>query len=162
MRGLAAAAAALALAGSAAAALPRDGAFVPGHSLGGIRLGETAAAVRAKLGRSFGVCDGCATTTWYFTYHRFDQRGLGVELTDGKVSAVYTLWMPGGWHAPQQLELGSPEGELTTATGALISIACAGYDARVADGRSARSVYYVAEGKLWGFGLVRAHADPCR
>jgi hypothetical protein len=32
----------------------------------------------------------------------------------------------------------------------------------VADGKRARSVYYVVQGKLWGFGLLRVHADPCR
>src|ERR1700693_6089403 len=101
MRSLAVLAAALVAApvigASAAAALPRTGVFVPGRSLGGIRLGESAAAVRAALGRSYGVCSACATTTWYFTYKRFDQHGLAVELTGGRVSAVYTLWQPTGW-----------------------------------------------------------------
>ena len=36
-------------------------------------------------------------TTWYFNYRPFDQHGLAVELTDGRVSAVYTLWQPAGW-----------------------------------------------------------------
>ena len=149
-------------AASAAAALPRTGVFVPGRSLGGIRLGESASDVRGALGRSYGVCSACATTTWYFTYKRFDQHGLAVELTGGRVSAVYTLWQPSGWHAATGLRLGVVEAQLTTSTGPLVSVACSGYDARVADGAHARSVYYVVQGKLWGFGLLRVHANPCR
>jgi hypothetical protein len=161
MKTLAVCAAALVCANSAPAALPRTGVFVPGRSLGGIRLGESAGAVRAALG-SHGVCVGCVTTTWYFNYKPFDQRGLAVELTGGRVSAVYTLWQPTGWRAAKGLRLGVVEAQLTTSTGPLVSIACSGYDARVADGPEARSVYYVVQGKLWGFGLMHAHANPCR
>jgi len=162
MRSLATCAAALVVTGSATAALPQGGTFVPGRSLGGIRLGESASAVRAALGHSYGVCDHCAATTWYFTYKRFDQHGLAVELSGGRVSAVYTLWQPSGWRTAAGLRLGVDEGQLTNSVGALISVACSGYDARVADGGHGRSVYYVVQGKLWGFGLLRIHADPCR
>jgi hypothetical protein len=161
MRSLVVCVAALALASSAAAALPRSGVFVPGRSLGGIRLGESAGDVRAALG-AHGVCIGCATTTWYFNYQPFSQRGLAIELTRRRVTAVYTLWQPTGWRAAKGLRLGVVEGQLTTSAGPLVSVVCSGYDARVADGRHARSVYYVVQGKLWGFGLLRAHADPCR
>jgi hypothetical protein len=161
MRSVAALAAALALAGSAAAALPKPGVFQPGRSLGGIRLGESAADVRAALG-AHGVCQQCATTTWYFNYERFQRRGLAVELTRGRVSAVYTLWQPAGWHAANGLRLGALEAQLTNKTQPLVEVVCSGYDARVADTGRARSVYYVAEGRLWGFGLLRAHANPCR
>ena len=110
MRLIAVCAAALILSGTAAAALPRHGTLVPGRSLGGIRLGEPAAQVRAALGGSFGVCRGCATTTWYFTYRKFDRRGLAVELTEGRVSAVYTLWRPNGWSAPSTPDVGAVRG----------------------------------------------------
>jgi hypothetical protein len=161
MRSLAVCVAALTLAGSAAAALPREGVFVPGRSLGGVHLGESATDVRAALG-AHGVCIGCATTTWYFNYKPFNQRGLAVELTRGRVSAVYTLWQPAGWRAGKGLRLGVVEGQLTSSVGPLVNVVCSGYDARVADGPQARSVYYVVQGKLWGFGLLRAHANPCR
>lgn len=161
MRTLALCAAVLVFASSAIAALPRNGVFLPGRSLGGIRLGESTSAVRAALG-SHGVCLGCATSTWYFNYKPFNQRGLAVEFTRDQVSAVYTLWQPTGWRAAEGLELGVVEAQLTTSTGALVNVVCPGYDARVADGPQARSVYYVVQGKLWGFGLLRAHANPCR
>ncbi|HWX08801.1 MAG TPA: hypothetical protein VNY33_02390, partial [Gaiellaceae bacterium] len=98
----------------AAAALPRQGTLAPGSSLGGIRLEETTGRVRAALGPWYGVCQGCAVTTWYFTYLRFDRRGLAVELTGGRVSAVYTLWQPDGWSAPRGLRLGAAQAQVTT------------------------------------------------
>jgi hypothetical protein len=161
MKNLAVLAAGLALAAPAAAALPKPGVFQPGRSLGGIRLGESAAEVRAALG-AHGVCLECATTTWYFNYERFQRRGLAVELKHGRVSAVYTLWQPAGWHATNGLRLGVLEAQLTSKTKPLVEVVCSGYDARVADTGGTRSVYYVAEGRLWGFGLLRAHANPCR
>jgi hypothetical protein len=146
----------------ASAALPRAGALVPGRSLAGIHLGETGAQVRAALGRSYGVCRGCAVRTWYFTYLRFDRRGLAVELAGGRVSAVYTLWQPAGWSAPGGLKLGTPQAEITNAAGPLIPVTCSGYDALTRDDPGARTVYYVVNGSLWGFGLMRAHESPCR
>jgi hypothetical protein len=162
MRLVALCAAALALCGTAAAALPRPGTLVPGRSLGGIRLGETGAQVEATLGRSFGVCRGCATTTWYFTYKPFDRRGLAVELTRGRVSAVYTLWRPSGWSAPRGLRLGAVNAQVTALAGPLFSMVCPGYEVRVNDGAHARTAYYIVQGTLWGFGLLPRHANPCR
>jgi hypothetical protein len=136
------------------AALPPAAAFVPGRSLAGIRLGAPAAEVRARLGRGFGICRDCATPTWYFTYHRFDDRGLAVELTRGRVSAVYTLWQPPGWHDTRGLRLGAPEAQV----GGGVPIACAGYNAIV----RGTSVYYIVNGSVWGFGLVPRGRSPCR
>jgi hypothetical protein len=136
------------------AALPAAATFVPGRSLAGIRLGEPVAEVRATLGHDYGVCRGCATTTWYFTYRRFDDRGLAVELTRGRVSAVYTLWQPTGWRDARGVKLGATPAQVPRG----IPIACSGYEAFV----SGTSVYYVVDGKLWGFGLVRRGRSPCR
>jgi hypothetical protein len=162
VRSLAVLVAVLALAGTAAAALPPTGVFVPGRSLAGIRLGESASSVRASLG-AHGTCLNCTTPTWYFNYHRFERRGLAVELTRGLVSAVYTLWQPAGWRSTNGLRLGVREARLTSSTKQLVTVVCSGgYDARVQDSAAARSVYYVSQGRLWGFGLLRVHANPCR
>lgn len=152
----------LAVAGPAAASLPRPGVLVPGRSLGGIRLEETAAQVEKALGRSHGVCRGCSQATWYFTYRRFDAHGLAVELTRGRVSAVYTVWQPAGWHASKGLRLGAESYRVTSVTGPLVSLACPGYTALVKDSASARTAYYLLNERLWGFGLLRRGADPCR
>lgn len=140
------------------AALPHAGTFVPGRSLGGVRLGEPAAEVRRALGRDYGLCRGCATTTWYFTYRRFDDQGLAVELTRGRVSAVYTIWQPSGWHTRSGIALGATEGQVTNAVGAVVPVTCSGYTALL---RGA-SAYFIVGGNLWGFGLFRERGSPCR
>jgi hypothetical protein len=152
----------LVLAPAATAALPSSGTLVPGRSLGDVHLGESAADVRAALGRSYGVCRGCARPTWYFTYRPFENRGLAVELNRGHVSAVYTLWQPKGWYAPRGLQLGAAEAQVTRLVGVLVPVVCSGYDALVSDARGARTAYYVVDSKLWGFGLLRTGESPCR
>jgi hypothetical protein len=152
----------VAAAAPASAALPKEGTLVPGRTLGGVHLGETATDLRAALGSSYGVCRGCETTTWYFTYRPFDRHGLAVELHGGRVSGVYTVWKPSGWTTSRGLHLGASEVELPTLAGPLVPIVCSDYDARIVDGATTRTVYYVLRGRLWGFGLLPAHADPCR
>jgi len=153
---------ALALAGAAAAGLPKAGALVPGRSLGGIRLGESPRAVRASLGRSYGTCRGCPRSTWYFTYRPFTQRGLAVEFDRGRVSAVYTLWSPRGWHGPGGLRFGATPLTVHDRVGTLRTVGCNGYTALVRDTFRARTAYSLYAGRLWGFGLFRRGADPCR
>src|SRR3954451_19920506 len=104
---IATAVAALFLAATAAAGLPKAGVLVPGRSLGGVRLGESPRAVRAALGTFYGTCRGCRHRTWYFTYRPFDRHGLAVEFTGRRVSGVYTLWRPSGWHATHKAGFGS-------------------------------------------------------
>ncbi len=144
------------------AGLPQTGRLVPDRSLAGIRIGETQQQVTATLGRSYGVCLHCARTTWYYNVKPFDQHGLGIEFTRGLVSAVYTIFEPSGWLGPRNLALGETQGQVTTSAGPLVVLDCAGYAAWVADGKRARTVYYLLNGTLWGFGLVRPHANPCR
>jgi hypothetical protein len=153
---------ALTSAASATAALPKAGVLVPGRSLGGIRLGERAAGVERALGREHGVCRGCAQTTWYFTYKLYDAHGLAVELTGGRVSGVYTLWQPPGWHGPHGLTLGAYEGQIVSAAGPLITVDCSDYEVLVGDSGQARTAYFVANGTLWAFGLFRRGTSPCR
>ena len=153
---------AAALAVPAAAELPLAGTLVPGRSLGGIHLGETRHAVRAALGRKFGVCTDCARTTWYFTYKPFDPHGLAVEFDHRHVAAVYTLSQPKGWHATNGLRLGATPLQVHNRAGRLRTITCDGYDALVADRPGSRTAYYVYRGSLWGFGLFFANWSPCR
>jgi hypothetical protein len=152
----------LLLAGSAAAALPKTGTLVPGRSLGGVRLGEAPSAVRASLGHSYGTCRGCSRSTWYFTYRPFTQKGLAVEFDRGRVSAIYTLWSPEGWHGPAGLRFGATPLTVHDRVGTLRTVACNGYTALVRDTFQARTAYLLYAGRLWGFGLFRRGADPCR
>ena len=152
----------LVLASSAAAGLPKAGTLVPGRSLGGIRLGESRGAVRTALGTFHGICRGCPSRTWYFTYKPFEKQGLAVEFTGGRVSSVYTLWRPAGWHGPHRLGFGTPVLAVHKLTRASRTVACGSYDALVTDSAHARTAYYLFDGRLWGFGLFRRGASPCR
>jgi hypothetical protein len=136
------------------AALPSSLILAHGRTLAGVRLGDTAAHVRTLLGSDYGVCRGCATTTWYFTYRRFDDKGLAVELSRGRVSAVYTLWQPPAADVTHHLVIGAPQERV----GPAITVTCSGYTALV----KGTSVYFVVDAKLWGFGLFRPRASPCR
>jgi hypothetical protein len=159
---LGSAVAALVLAATAAADLPKAGTLVPGRSLGGVRLGESPHAVIAALGHFYGACQSCAQPTWYFTYRPFDKHGLAVEFTGGRVSGVYTLWRPAGWRAPHGLRFGATPLAVHRRVGTLRTIPCSGYDALARDSARARTVYYLLGGRLWGFGLFRRGAPPCR
>jgi hypothetical protein len=116
----------------------------------------------AALGRFYGDCQDCSHPTWYFTYRPFDRHGLAVEFTRGRVSGVYTLWRPAGWRAPHGLRLGATPLEIHQRVGTLRTIACSGYNALVRDAAHARTVYYLVSARLWGFGVFRKGASPCR
>lgn len=148
--------------GAAAAALPRAGVLVIGNSLGGVQLGATKAAVRAKLGSFYGMCDGCADPTWYFTYRPYAAEGLGVTFRDGRAVAVYTLWKPPGWHTQDGLRLGAPVAQVTRRYGSLPVTKCGTYDALTLLKAGNITAFYVVGGRLWGFGLVGAGVSVCR
>ncbi|MFN2629180.1 MAG: hypothetical protein ABR569_11165 [Gaiellaceae bacterium] len=152
------AALAAAIAAPSAQGLPRFGVLVPGRSLAGVRLGDTAAAVKKRLGGFYGICRTCSAPTLYFTYKPFAQQGLAVELRSGRAAAVYTLWEPPLWRSTGGLRLGAPQ---PTVPG-LRTVACRGYRAFVATSPRALTAYYVVEGRLWGFGLVRPTLGVCR
>jgi hypothetical protein len=141
-----------------ATALPQHGVLVPGQSLGRVELGDTATQVQRKIGRFYGVCHGCAQPTWYFTYKKFEAQGLGVEFRKGRVDAVFTLSTPPGWSTDGGLDLGAPQKSLPK----LPSVTCKNYTALVARSPGAVTAYYVAQGELFGFGLVRPRAAVCR
>ena len=153
---------ALVLAAPAAAELPRAGTLVPGRSLGGVRLGESPRAVTAALGRFHGACRDCVSRTWYFTYLPFEQQGLAVEFESGRVSGVYTLWRPAGWHGPHGLGFGSSVLAVHRLTRASRTVVCHSYEALVRDTIGARTAYYLVQGRLWGFGLFGRGVSPCR
>lgn len=152
----------LCTAATAAAALPRHGSLVPGRSLAGVRIGDNPARVASVLGARYGLCRGCRLTTWYYTYRPFTREGLAVEFKRGRVSAVYTIWQPAGWGAENGLLLGDVEAQVTAIAGPLFVVSCEGYDAFTKERNGVQSAYYVLDGRLWGLGLLRAGATPCR
>jgi hypothetical protein len=161
MRRLAVLTGALLLAAPAAfAAPPRAGVLVPGGSLGGVRLGMMRAEVRRLWGATFGRCRGCMRETWYFNYEKFHPEGAAVRFRKGRVDAVWTLWKPRGWRAGR-LQLGVSTGALADRWGALVTVPCGSYEARILTRGSVMTVFYVYAGQLWGFGLSRPGGSPC-
>lgn len=157
-----AALATLALAVPGAAAPPTAGILLPGRSLGGIELGATKAAVERRWGRAYGVCRGCPRETWYFNYYAFQPRGAGVELRDGRVAAVFTLYRPAGWRTPKGLVLGDSVARVTALYGALVRRECGGYAVLELPSRRAVTSFYVLDDRLWAFGLSRPGVPLCR
>jgi hypothetical protein len=136
--------------------------LVRGESLAGIRLGDTAAAVRALWGRHFTVCQGCDETTWFYTYPTGDPLGAGVKFRDGRVTAVFTLGSPRGWRTSTGLRIGelidrSPGPERKTKWSA-----CMGYGAKsVNTGNAVTSI--LMQGKaVYGFSLTRPSEPVCQ
>jgi hypothetical protein len=148
------------LAVALALALPQHGVLVPGRSLGGVQLGMTPAQVERAWGTTYGRCRNCTRKTWYFNYEQYHAEGAAVRFRNGHVDAVWTLWKPDGWRAGR-LALGAPAPAITGRYGALVTIACGSYEARVLTRRSVTTTFYVYGGKLWGFGLSRSGASPC-
>ena len=150
----------VALALSLALLLPKHGVLVPWHTLGGVGLGMTPAQVERRWGAQHGSCRGCRQQTWYFNYAPFQPEGAAVRFAGGRVDAVWTLWKPDGWRLGV-LQLGAPSAALTGRWGALETIPCNNYEARIARKGRVATVLYVYAEQLWGFGLSRAGASPC-
>jgi hypothetical protein len=158
-----AAAVALVVAAAGLAAPPRAGVLEPGRSLGGVHLGWTAAQVAGVWGPTFGRCRDCAVETRYYNRVPFVPDGAAVELRAGRVTAVRTIWAPREWHTDRGVYVGEPERRVRTAHGRFRRHACSGYDGLVLPVAAAgRSVVYVVDGKVWGFGLLGRGAPVCR
>jgi len=156
-----AAAAGLLLAVPAAAEPPTSGAFRPGESLAGMRLGLAPDEVLATWGERHGVCTACPERTWYFNERPFQPQGAGVVFAEGRVVHAFTVWQPEGWSTPEGLELGAPAGEIGETYGELAQEDCGDYLALVREGPSATSAFYVHEDEVWGFGLYEPGRSPC-
>jgi len=155
-------AAALTLPATSAASLPAHGVFVPGESLGGIRLGDTKSEVLDIWGSRHGVCRDCRRVTWYFNLKPFEPQGAAVVFRRGRVVRAFTVWRPRGWRTDEGLELGATSGALTKAYSDLASRSCDRFTAFLRRGNvRTTSVFYVYRGRLWAFGLMRPRLSPC-
>lgn len=143
-------------------ALPPAGVFVPGESLGGLRLGATEARARATWGPHVGVCRGCRQRTLYFTHGKFDQEGAGVELRRGRAVALFTLWTPTGWRTSRGVRLGVSPVAVHGVYGTLARVDCGHYYALVQRRGDVVSAFYVKNDVLWAFGLMRRSVRVCR
>lgn len=142
------------------AAVPARGTLVPGASLGGVRLGDTPAAVRARWGGGYTRCTVCPGTTWLYMI-RGAKRLAGVAATfrGGRVVAVFTLGAPVGWRSTRGLAVGDPATRIAALHGRLDYSRCVGYGALSSRrGAVVTSIYTFGEA-VYGFALTRP-ADP--
>jgi len=147
---------------AATAAPPEAGVLVAGRSLGGVKLGETAARVEAAWGTRHGLCRSCTIRTWYFNLVPFQPGGAGVELRRGRVDAVFTIWAPHAWHDLRGLRIGDAAADVTGAYGPLRRVDCGDYAALTLASRRAVTAFYLVGEKVWGFGLLSRRASVCR
>jgi hypothetical protein len=151
----------LAVAVPASAEPPTGGAFRPGESLAGVRLGMTRSEVLGTWGKRHGVCRACRQATWYFNERAFRPEGAGVVFSRGRVVHAFTVWQPDGWETPEGLGLSDPAGDIGATYGELAEEDCGDYLALVRDDASSRSAFYVFEHEVWGFGLLSRGRSPC-
>jgi hypothetical protein len=160
--GLVAAVAVLAVP-AAFASPPEAGVLVPGESLGGVRLGWTLAQVERVWGTVSGRCRDCPVETRYFNRVPFRPEGAAVELRRGRVVAVLTLWAPRRWHTDRNVYVGEPERRVQRTHGDVQRRRCPGFDALLLRQRGrTRSVVFVVDGTVWGFGLLAPGERVCR
>ena len=153
--------AALVLALPASGAAPQRGDFVPGKSLGGVRLGMRKPQALQAWGTRHGVCTNCHAETWYFNFAPFTPQGAGVVFKRDHVVHVFTIWRPTGWGTPQGLSLGAPASDVSRLYGSLDRRQCSFYYALLKPSKRTQSVFYVFRDRVWGFGLIPRSASPC-
>jgi hypothetical protein len=118
--------------------------------------------VIAAWGDRYARCRSCARETLYFNERSFHPQGAGVELRNGRVVAVFTLWAPAGWHTARGLRVGEPAARATATYGTLPTRECAGYRAIELPGKNVHTIVAIVDGAVWGFALVAAGEPACR
>ena len=147
---------------AAAGSLPVRGVLVPGKSLGGIRLGDSPATVRAHWGSRWRLCAVCPRTTWLYTYPRSTTSGAAVSFRSGRVVAVFTLGVPRGWRTTRGVTLGDPAEKIQDVYGTLGWSRCIGYGAlSIRSGKSVASIYTYGE-SVYGFALTLPNEPVCQ
>ena len=149
--------------GAREASLPPVGVLTPGVSLGGVHVGDTAAAVRRTWGSRYRVCKECDAVVWYYLYPRGEPLGAAVKFgRTGRVVAVFTLGSPTGWRTREGLLVGEGIGRIPTLYGALAWHRCIGYAAMsMRKGDIVTSIYTTGE-VVYGFALTAPTEPVCQ
>ena len=144
------------------ASLPLRGVLAPGKSLGGIRLGDTPATVKARWGSRWRLCAVCPRATWLYTYPGSTTSGAAVSFRNGRVAAVFTLGVPRGWRTTRGVALGDPAEKIQDVYGTLRWARCLGYGAlSIRSGNSVASIYTYGE-SVYGFALTLPNEPVCQ
>jgi len=146
---------------AAQAAVPAKGVLSPGKSLGGVKLGDTTAAVRARWGSRYELCRVCERTTWLYTSPA-RRTGAAVSFRSGRVTAVFTLGSPAGWRTTQGLELGDATTHAMDLYKGFAWNRCIGYGALSLRGRNVVTSIYTYGESVYGFALTRPSEPVCQ
>jgi hypothetical protein len=141
--------------------LPVDAVFLPGKSLGGVALGDSEPKVRALWGHRFTVCKGCTPMTWFYMSPTGDPFGAGVSFRHGRVTSVFTLGSPRGWHMRDGVRPGQLLSHWNDPDPATTSTACSGYGAiSTRTARVVTSILTIGQ-SVYGFALSRPSEPIC-
>jgi hypothetical protein len=145
-----------------AANFPLKGKVVPGRTIGGVAVGMSGAAVRARWGASYTVCRSCSSgTVWLYEYPSGDPIGAAVKFVKDKVVAVFTLGSPAGWGV-RGVMMGDPTTNVYDLYGSTGTANCIGYDALIVRAGGATTSFYSASGVIYGFALTARSQSPCQ
>jgi hypothetical protein len=143
-------------------ALPEQGVLAPGQHLGGVRLGETQAQVKARWGSRYRLCTVCARPTWLYSYRPGRPAGAAVSFRNGRVTAVFTLGVPRGWRTSRGVVLGDPAEKVHAVYGTLPWSRCIGYGAvSIRRPGVVASIYTYGE-SVYGFALTLPAEPVCQ
>jgi hypothetical protein len=145
----------------AQAAIPAKGVLAPGLSLGGVKLGDTAASVRARWGSRYETCRVCARQTWLYTSGG-RRTGAAVSFRTGRVSAVFTLGAPAGWTTAQGLKVGDDTRVALDLYGSFAWRGCIGYGALSKRAPGVVTSIYTFGDAVYGFALTRPSEPVCQ
>ena len=145
-----------------APALPEQGVLLPGRHLGGVELGQTQAAVKARWGSGYRRCAVCRQPTWLYTYRAGGPQGAAVAFRNGRVDAVFTLGVPRGWRTSRGVRLGDPMEKIQAVYGILPWSRCVGYGAVSIRRPNALASINTYGESVYGFALTRPGASVCR
>jgi hypothetical protein len=146
----------------AQASAPVHGTLVVGTSLGGVRLGDTPAAVRARWGSRYTRCGVCPATTWLYMIRGSRLAGAAVTFRAGHAAAVFTLGAPVGWRSSRGLAVGDPAIRVPQLHSGLRYSRCVGYGAlSVRRGGVVTSIYTFGD-VVYGFALTRPREPVCQ
>ena len=151
------------LAVAIALTLPHTGVLVPGRSLAGVRLGDTATTVARRWGPAHDVCGVCDERTWLFHYATDGTKGVAAVFHGDRVAALFTLGAPHGWRTADGLRLGEARERVKELYGTgLRETVCTGYTALTIRSPRAATSIYVTGDSVYGFALSLPTMPVCR
>ena len=150
------------LAPGANAAAPVHGTLVVGASLGGVHLGDTPAAVRARWGGGYTRCAVCPAVTWVYMIRGSRLAAAAVTFRNGRAAAVFTLGAPVGWRSSRGLAVGDPAVRVAELHRGLSYSRCVGYGALSARRAGVVTSVYTFGDAVYGFALTRPGEPVCQ